>query len=454
MFSTAESTPHSIRKRFMSNIYSKSSVHSSPSFIAASEQIVCETLLSRLDATNQQPCNARRIFESATMDIVTAYLYGLSGGSNFLGDRDDADKWIGLYQARRAHTFWPQELPGLQALLSRIGIHVAPKWIAAANEHLETWNLRLCDAAEQQLKAARGAIGRADHDTPAVYAQLHAQMHKTPDRDAIYLKDPAIPKRIYMASEMHDHLSAGHETSAITLTFLFHELSLRPSLQARLREELLCLDPRILQNSDEGSGEGLKRSFPSPRAIDALPLLHATLMETLRLHAAIPGPQPRVTPHRNGGSTLGAFAGIPGGVRVSSSAWSLHRNGDVFPSPDMWIPERWLKGWRGADASPRTDVGNDARGDEQENARLAEMHRWHWAFSSGGRMCIGSHLAMAQMKAVCAAVLARFRVERPSDMLEQGEEEPFTLRRPFVQEDAYTAQPVDEELLLRFVRVS
>jgi len=46
------------------------------------------------------------------------------------------------------------------------------------------------------------------------------------------------------------------------------------------------------------------------------------------------------------------------------SPFSLHRNPDVFKDPLDFNPDRWL------DAS-------------------VEMKKWFWAFSSGGRMCIG-----------------------------------------------------------------
>lgn len=173
----------------------------------------------------------------------------------------------------------------------------------------------------------------------------------------------------------------------------------------------------------------------TPRKIDALPFLHACLMETLRIHAAIPGPQPRITP-----STPTSLVGslpLPGGVRVSAQAYTLHRNADIFPEPEKWKPERWV------DAS------------EEEKA---EMGRWFWAFGSGGRMCVGSHFAvqgmffllewlrdvdllcLVEMKLITAAIYTNFSTHIVND---EGIE----------QIDAYTAGPRSNRLLLRFERV-
>ena len=33
---------------------------------------------------------------------------------------------------------------------------------------------------------------------------------------------------------------------------------------------------------------------------------------------------------------------LPAGTIVSTQAWSMHRNPDVFPSPETFLPERGL----------------------------------------------------------------------------------------------------------------
>jgi cytochrome P450 len=49
------------------------------------------------------------------------------------------------------------------------------------------------------------------------------------------------------------------------------------------------------------------------------------------------------------------------------SPYTLHRNGEVFKDPLAFNPDRWFG----------------------EAKNVAEMKKWFWAFSSGGRMCIG-----------------------------------------------------------------
>ena len=33
---------------------------------------------------------------------------------------------------------------------------------------------------------------------------------------------------------------------------------------------------------------------------------------------------------------------LPPGTIVATQAWSMHRDVEVFPSPDTFLPERWL----------------------------------------------------------------------------------------------------------------
>lgn len=33
---------------------------------------------------------------------------------------------------------------------------------------------------------------------------------------------------------------------------------------------------------------------------------------------------------------------LPPGTIVSTQAWSMHRDADIFPSPETFLPERWL----------------------------------------------------------------------------------------------------------------
>ena len=153
---------------------------------------------------------------------------------------------------------------------------------------------------------------------------------------------------------MPDHLLAGIDTTADTLLFLIWSLSLpkHRAFQTRLRDEV----SKLPVNPSFG--------VPSPRDAEQLPFLGALIKETLRLYSPLPATEPRCSPVD---TVIDGYV-IPAGTVVGMSPYCLHRNSAVFPEPLLFDPLRWLGG-------PR-DTGLDTS-------------KWFWAFSSGGRMCIG-----------------------------------------------------------------
>ena len=343
LVSTLDNKPHSVQKRMISNIYSKSYLQSSPDLRTISEVMIFDRLFHVLHsaAQNDTPLNVLELSQALGMDFTSAYLFGLTNGTNFLEHVEKRRRWLSLYS-----TFKNQSAKD------------------RALGEIEQWCLSMCEAAKTLVSSM------VSGDSPSTAPVVYGQLAKGLDESSL-----SQPKNVVIASEMLDHLIAGHETSGITLTYIMYELSRRPGLQSQLREELWGLSPTIICSTGsaaaQDTNDGISNHMANPRSIDALPLLEAVLQETLRLYAAAPAPQPRVSPFPP--TTIEGYTDIPGGVKVSSSAYTLHRNAEVFPEPEKWIPDRWL---------------------EAEACKRKEMRRWFWAFGSGGRMCIGSNFAM------------------------------------------------------------
>jgi hypothetical protein len=437
MFSTMRHGPHSQKKRTMANVYSKSYLAASPQVAANSRTLLATRILPLIHSLAQsgEPCDMHDIDNAFTMDFMSAYQYGLQSSTNFIQNVAERNRVLHHYHSRRPYEFYSSEIPWFKPLCRKIGIHLVPKALDEANDLLEEWGRDMCKGADKCISQSTSAVG----DEPIVYKQfrqglLSLRAKQPPSVEASDL--PILPTTskeadllpLEVASEMLDHLGAGHETSAVALTYLWYELSKNTYLQSLLRKEVRTLDPRvswpIQQDSDTASKIPGDLPLPSPKEIDALPLLNAILYEVLRLHAPIPGMEPRVTPAPTSpaGHTLGSYSGIPGGVRVSAMPYTLHRNPQVFPNPESFQPRRWL------DSRPE---------------QLKEMHRWFWAFGSGGRMCIGSHLAMQEMKLIVVALMSNFEVVP----VEGGDEGIEAI-------DAYTVRPTSNRLIVRWRKVA
>ncbi|ROV99147.1 hypothetical protein VMCG_06643 [Cytospora schulzeri] len=208
-----------------------------------------------------------------------------------------------------------------------------------------------------------------------------------------------------IAAECLDHMAAGIDTTGDALCFLMWELSQPRSMryQEALRAEL--------QGGTTGAEE---------EGWDKLPYLDAVVMEGLRCFPAIPMSLPRYVPQ--GGRTIDGYF-VPGRTIVSAQAYSVHRTDTgVFPDPDRFDPERWLS---------RKEGGGDA-----------ERKRLFFAFSSGGRGCVGKHLALAEMKVLLRDVYSRFGTV-PGEGMSEGDME--------MDDQLISSRPAGQRCLLRFV---
>lgn len=452
MFSTVGHTPHAQKKRIMANIYSKSFLQGSAQVQANSEELLSKRFLPLIQslAESGEVVDVHDINNAITMDFMTAYQFGISRSTNFTQNVEVRRKYLHLYHSRREWQFISSEIPPmLRKALQRFGISLYPAFIHQANQWLEDWSRAMCDAADSYLKLLQSGVATPDTgEDPLVFKQYKTGLTALRQKDPIAglevhphldegmnftrgIKDieTRIPDEqttlLEVYSDMVDQLAAGHETSGIALTYLYYELSTHPDIQERLYEELRTLNPQMTWPP---TNETFEEPFPLPTAkeIDSLPYLQAILLEILRLHAPIPGMQPRITPTTPGGVSLGPpdtqhhYKNLPGNIRVSAMAYTLHKIPSVFPAPETFNPDRWL---------PK----------HTSEAQLTEMNRHFWAFGSGGRMCIGRHLAIQEIKLIVAAVCLNWRVKVVDS---EGIEEV----------DAYTTRPRSGRLMVRFER--
>lgn len=385
IFSSLQHGPHSVRKRMLSNVYAKSTIQSSAALHDITEVLMCHRMLPRLCESQGKAVEAYEVFSGVAMDVITGYCFGLGQSSNFLEDAEHCKRWVLDYKARQAYMFWPQEMPGLVAFAKFFGFRhwLVPRWVDVANANLASWVLSFCDKAERAHEARHIVDAR---NQATVFNQLRGMIKKSKgDKTDAPL---TANERLEIASELLDEVLAGFDTTGITMTYLAWQLS-KPenrAIQQALREELRENQVMYQPITDDAQ----IHNCPDFRMLDSLPMLHAVVTESLRLHAAIPGCQPRITPkNAEIGPGEACIKGLPANVRVNSYGYSLHLNEEAFPEPRKWEPRRWLN----------TQGEIDGGG---------EKARWFWAFGSGGRMCIGSHLAMIDMKSIVAAIWGNF----------------------------------------------
>ncbi|XP_052525924.1 steroid 21-hydroxylase isoform X4 [Tympanuchus pallidicinctus] len=124
---------------------------------------------------------------------------------------------------------------------------------------------------------------------------------------------------------------------------------------------------------------------PKPGDMGRLPLLRATVTETLRLRP----PAPLALPHCARRHSSIAGIPVPAGSIVIPNLFAAHHDPKIWDRPAEFLPERFLQPgapWR---------------------ALLP--------FGCGARSCVGEALARAELFVFLGYILQRFRLEPPSD---------------------------------------
>ncbi|KPI34587.1 Pisatin demethylase [Cyphellophora attinorum] len=252
-------------------------------------------------------------------------------------------------------------------------------WLAAPYlESLVFKNPLLAHFARPELIttiAAKRVVERTEKGGAAfAHADLLDRFFQAQQKDPELFSNPRI---VALALAV---VHGGTETTAHSLTILFYLLLRHPKSLARVQQEI---------------GEATFSRFPPPytEAANQLPYLEACIKEAQRVQPLQSGPTEREVPV-GGVAIAGTF--LPGGTVVSLNKAALQLDRSVFDPHDRYdvhefLPERWLDGIDAAQASL--------------------MNRTNFAFSHGKRVCLGVHLAWAEMLKVTASLLMRFEVQ-------------------------------------------
>jgi cytochrome P450 len=190
-------------------------------------------------------------------------------------------------------------------------------------------------------------------------------------------------------------LVAGHETTAVWLSWTMMALARRADLDAAVRAEIV----RVAGDRPVGLED-----------LPALELTDRVLHESLRLYP----PAWLVGRRALADVEIGGRV-VPAGTIVVMSQWVVHRDARWYPEPERFDPDRWLPA--AVEGRPRFAF---------------------FPFGAGTRRCIGEGFAWMEAKLLLAALLRDWRFELdggrtvrpvPRITLRPGGGMPVTVRR-------------------------
>ena len=247
-----------------------------------------------------------------------------------------------------------------QVLMEDFGVRLrsfrlVPRWVPTPANRRSARAIRDLDRVVFRIIAARRSGGKDRGDLLSIL--LHAQ-----DAD-----DGSRMTDRQVRDEVMTLFMAGHETTAVALSWSWYLLGQHPEVDARLAEELRTV---------------LGGRLPTVADLPRLTYTERVVTESMRLYPPA---------YAMGRQAVRAteVGGLPvaRGVIAVLPTWVVHRDPRWFHEPDAFRPERW------------------------EDERTRRLPRYaYFPFGGGPRQCIGNAFAMMEAVLLLATVAQRFRL--------------------------------------------
>ncbi|MEU6229185.1 cytochrome P450 [Streptomyces sp. NPDC047042] len=181
-----------------------------------------------------------------------------------------------------------------------------------------------------------------------------------------------------LRDEVITTFAAGHETTAVTLSWTFYLLSRHRDVLAAVQREV------------DGALGG---RLPTVEDLAAMPYTLRVFEESLRMYPSAPI-VPRLTLKD---VELGGHL-VPEGSRVLVNLHNIHRHPAHWPDAERFDPDRF---------DPDRFAPDRLR--VQQGAGRAKRHRFAYLpFGAGPHLCIGKHFALMEAHLLLAALLQRY----------------------------------------------
>ncbi len=260
-------------------------------------------------------------------------------------------------------------------------IHIPYDWPTPSNERARRAVARIDETINRMVQEARNAPPGSRNDL------LTMLIEAQDEDDGSSLDDKQLRDEIITL------FAAGHETTALALSWAWHLLTENPAVYKRLKDEVKSV---------------LGGRTPTLEDLEKLPYALQVFKETLRLFP----PAYIVTRQAAADVELGGYQ-LPAGTFLMFSPYVQHHRADYFPDPEKFDPDRF---------SP------------EREAQIPDEA--YIPFSQGPRVCIGNHFALMEGHILLAAIAQRVTFEAVEDQdarkpgIQEVEPEPMITLRP------------------------
>jgi cytochrome P450 len=302
-------------------------------------------------------------------DVMTAYAGRHLDGWKDGDVRDVHREMMALTQAIVAKTLFDAEVADeaheigtathvlMQDFAARLGslVQLLPSWVPTPANVRARRAIRRLDGVVYRMIAVRRQRGEDRGDLLSILLQA---------RDA---DDGTRMTDRQVRDEVMTLFMAGHETTAVALSWTWYLLAQHPEVEARLIEELRAV---------------LGGRAPTAADLPRLPYTEMVVTESMRLY-----PPAYALGRQAASATEVAGHPLRAGVIVILPTYVVQRDPRWFEEPEAFRPARW----------------------EDDGGRRLPRYAY-FPFGGGPRLCIGNGFAMMEACLLLAAIAQRFRL--------------------------------------------
>ncbi|OQO06915.1 hypothetical protein B0A48_07481 [Cryoendolithus antarcticus] len=355
---------HRLRRSALNPYFSRKAIDELEYDIQQKVDKMCNRISREYASTGLQ-LKLGTAFTALTMDVITSYCFGKSQGC--LDEADFAPNWKKLMTAAFNITPIAKHFPIVMRIRAAI-----PPWIIV---RLVPYMSGFVEV-RQDIQAQAAALIAENAGKLGTSTEDKGEKAKTVFHGILQAAIPDEEKTVQrMADEAFVLIIAGAETTAKVLTTTLTHVLQDPKLMHRLRAEISAVTT---------DGQPL-----SSRQLENIPLFKAVIQEGLRVAGPVTNRQMLMAPNedlrytsRDGSHDIV----IPRGTAISMTIRSVLNDPAIFPHPDKFDPERWLRA---------TEQG-------------VRLDRYLVTFSKGLRACVGMNLSQCELYLGVAALITRF----------------------------------------------
>ncbi|KAK6585195.1 hypothetical protein PZA11_001922 [Diplocarpon coronariae] len=405
-FGTVDHKIHRKRKLATSPFFSKRSVAAAEPIIRGQAEKLCQSLQDSY--ARREVVKLHTTYLGFTTDSVSEFAFarpdGLQGNTEGLEDWAETLKMVGesfpllrqfpwMLKVALKFPLWGYQLV-VPAFSRFLELHKVRQYRGPHSPYSCSWLTRI-----QEMKSQAGAFLENEKRHPTALAVKRTERPSTVFHGIYHSSLPMEEKSLSrLSQEGLVMIVAGSESTSRTLMMATYYLLTTPSALANLKRELYEAMPDA-------------SVVPPVKVLEALPWLHAVIRETFRTSAFFTTRFPLVAPEKlkyrdwvipphvstpcrvSRNARIDGYAGLQlksPQTPVSMTTRSTMHDPSLFPSPETFIPERWLNG--------ATHNGKD-------------LNRYYIPFSKGTRICPGIELAYAELYMALAMTIRRFDLE-------------------------------------------